>query len=119
MNILSVEDEASIVKLYQEFLEELGYVVTVCIDGSDALRLFQENPSQFDLVFTDQGMPNMTGKQLSQELLKIRPDIPIILSTGYSNVFSEEQAKAKGIRHYLTKPINLATLQQAINECLS
>ncbi len=118
-HLLLVEDESSLAKMYEEFLKNSGYIVTVCTDGSAALKLFKENPSQFDLVLTDQAMPNMTGKQLSQALLKIRQDIPIILSTGYSSVISEESADTIGIRKYLMKPINLSTLQQAINDCLS
>ena len=85
----------------------------------EAFHLFKEDPKRYDLVFTDQAMPQMTGKQLSQELLKIRPDLPIILSTGHSSVISEEEALTLGIRKYFIKPVLLMTIQQAIEECLT
>jgi len=117
-HILLVEDETEIAELYQDFLERLGYDVTLCSNGSDALTLFKEDPNQFDLVLTDQAMPHMTGKQLAKELFLIRPDMPVILTTGYSDALTEEEAKELGIRKYLMKPIKLKTLQQAIEEYL-
>lgn len=117
-HILIVEDEPSLVRMYQTFLEKLGYGVTICGNGYDALQFFKENPSRYDLVFTDQAMPNMTGKQLSQELLKIQPGVPIILYTGHSDAISEEEAIAIGIRKYFMKPVELKTLSQTIEECL-
>jgi len=118
-HILVVEDEISLAEMYEEFLQELGYVVTVCTDGSHALNLFRKNPNQFDLVLTDQAMPRMTGKQLSQEILKIRADTPIILSSGYSGVLSEESVSMLGVRKYLIKPIQLSALKRIIEECLA
>ena len=118
-HILIAEDESSLVAIYQKFLEMLGYGVTVCDNGSDALKIFRANPTRFDLVLTDQAMPNMTGKHLSQELLKIRSDIPIILSTGHSEAISDEEARSIGIRRYLMKPVELKRLQEVIEECLN
>lgn len=116
--ILIVEDEPTVSRVYKRFLEKRGYVVTVCSDGYDALALFKKNPNQFDLVLTDQAMPNMTGKQLTKELLAIRPDLPVLLSTGYSDVITEEEARELGIRKYLMKPVKLENLKQEIDECL-
>ncbi len=116
--ILIVEDEPMVSRVYKRFLEKMGYVVTVCSDGYDALALFKKNPNQFDLVLTDQAMPNMTGKQLTKELLAIRPDLPVLLSTGYSDVITEEEAQELGIRKYLMKPVKLENLKQEIDECL-
>jgi len=101
---------------YAIALEELGYRVTVVTNGAEALERFRAHPEQFDFVFTDEAMPKMTGVHLSQELLRIRPDIPIILATGYSDTVSEETAKAPGIRQFLMKPININTLTQIIRE---
>ncbi|MEZ5083499.1 MAG: response regulator [Bacteroidales bacterium] len=117
-HFLVVDDEPMILYLYQEFLEDSGYTVTTCKNGLDALELFKENPPQYDVVLTDQAMPKMTGKQLSQELLKINKDLPIILSTGFSAVLSEEDAKKIGIRYYLEKPFKLDKLNKIIQECL-
>lgn len=117
-HFLVVDDEPMILYLYQEFLEDSGYTVTTCENGQDALEVFKENPPQYDVVLTDQAMPKMTGKQLSQELLKINKNLPIILSTGFSAVLSEEDAKKIGIRYYLEKPFKLDKLNQIIQECL-
>ncbi len=117
-HILIVDDEPALTSLYETFLTLLGYTLTVCGDSSDALKLFKENPYKYDLVLTDQGMPNLTGKQLSQELLAIRADVIIILVTGYSDTISEKEAQEIGIRKYILKPVNLAKLSQTIEECL-
>ena len=117
--ILFVEDEPSIIHLGQEILKQLGYTVVVKTHSQDALSAFQERPNDYDLVITDQTMPNMTGEVLSQELLRIRPDIPIILCTGYSPNMTPEKAQALGIRAFLWKPLLLHDLSQAIHQVLT
>ena len=117
-SILIVDDEPALAKLYEIALTELGYRVTTLHNGYEALERFQADPEQFDVVFTDQSMPKMTGAQLSQKLLQIRAGIPIILTTGYSDTISEEEAKAFGIRQYLKKPVKLHTLIQSIQAIL-
>lgn len=117
-HILFVEDDLKLFELHQEFLKKLGYRVTACTEGAEALRLFEANADQFDLIFTDQDMPNMTGQQLSQAILGIRPTLPIVLTTGYSSLFSEEEAHAMGIRKYLMKPLKLSSLREALDDCL-
>lgn len=118
-HILLVEDEQALANVYQGFLESSGYGVTTRPNGSLALDTFNANPGQYDLVLTDQNMPIMTGKQLSQELLKLSPNTPIIMATGFSSTISEEEAYALGIRKYLMKPIKLSTLRLTISECLA
>lgn len=113
-SILIIDDEPDLVELYSLALTKLGYHVTSSLNGEEALEMFLTNPDQFDIVFTDQAMPHMTGEQLSQELLRIRPKLPIILATGYSEIISEEKAKALGIRQFLKKPIRILTLVQSI-----
>jgi len=117
-HILIVDDEPSLTALYQEFLEDTGYQVTVCHDGLEALEKFEKNPDLFKLVLTDQTMPNMTGKELSRELLKLRPNLPIILGTGFSSSIDDDNAEALGIRKYLMKPIDLIELVNTIEGCL-
>ncbi len=117
-HILIVEDERALADLYRDFLQKAGYTVTVCKHGLEALTHFTQHPDHFDVVFTDQAMPYMTGKQLSQELLKIRPDLPVILATGYSEVMTKDEAYALGIRHYMMKPLRLGKLQEIIAACL-
>jgi len=106
------------VKLNQQRLERLGYKVTPQTDSSEALKLFLSDPNQFDLVITDMTMPRMTGDKLTQEILKIRSDMPIILCTGYSERMSSERAQELGIRKYIEKPIEMETLARSVREVL-
>ena len=115
MRILVVEDEIEQAKIYQQYLEQQNYVVTVCHNGMDALSTFKENPNQFDLVLTDYSMPGMTGIQLIKKILDIRSDISVIICTGYGEV---KEDKKLGIGKYLIKPIRLAKLQSTIEDCL-
>ena len=114
--ILFVDDEKSMATLNQRRLERLGYKVTLQTDSSLALQLFRSDPNQFDLVITDMTMPKMTGDRLAQAILKIRPDIPIILSTGYSDKISEAKAQGFGIRKYIEKPIEIEDLARSVRE---
>ncbi len=92
--ILLVDDEATIARMVQTMLERLGYQVTTRTSSLDALDTFRVSPSRFDMVISDRGMPNMTGEQLAGELLLIKPDIPIIICTGFSDENAEQQAKS-------------------------
>ncbi len=103
--ILFIDDEEILAKMGKDMLTRLGYNVTVKNDSFDALKTFQQQPDQFDLVITDQTMPGMTGADLSRRMLQIRPDIPIILCTGYSTIISEKEAKAIGIKEFALKPL--------------
>jgi CheY-like chemotaxis protein len=92
--ILLVDDEQVISDMATDLLTNLGYNVTVFNDPIRALKAFSENPDSFDVVITDQTMPNMSGLDLAKELLDIKTDIPIILCTGYSKLVDEEKALA-------------------------
>jgi len=114
---LFVDDEEAIVNMNKKMLEKLGYHVTASMNSLDAWETFQAQPKQFDLVITDQTMPNMTGCDLARNILQIRPDIPIILCTGYSTIINEKEAKAIGISAFVTKPVtnnNLSTLIRTV-----
>jgi two-component system cell cycle sensor histidine kinase/response regulator CckA len=102
--ILFVDDEEDLVDMAQQMLERLGYSVTATTSSLEALEVFKAQPEHFALVITDQTMPHMTGADLAKELLRIRPDIPIILCTGFSEVISAEEAKSLGIREFVMKP---------------
>jgi PAS domain S-box-containing protein len=102
--ILFVDDEEDLVDMVQQMLKRLGYSVVAKTSSIEALEIFQAQPDQFDLVITDQTMPHMTGADLAKELMCIRPDIPIILCTGFSEVISAEEAKTLGIREFVMKP---------------
>jgi len=104
--ILLIDDEESMVKLGHQRLERLGYKVEATIDPNDALELFRSQPNQFDLVITDLTMPQITGDKLVKEILNIRPDIPVILCTGFSEKIDEKKAKAIGAAEYVEKPLD-------------
>jgi PAS domain S-box-containing protein len=112
--ILMVDDEPVQTTLMKRMLERLGYHVTACNNSSDALMQFKENPQQFDAVITDQKMPGMTGEQLSAALLQLRPDLPVLMCTGFSQNFGPNEANAAGIREYVMKPVVLKDLDQAL-----
>ncbi len=118
-HILLVDDEISILKMEQAMLERLGYKVTTRSSSIDALEAFRTNPDKFDLIITDMAMPNMAGDKLSVEINQIRPDIPILLCTGFSEIISEEKAKSLGINGFLLKPVISRNLSQKIREVLA
>ena len=97
----------------------LGYEVVACTSGSEALHVFLQTPDSFDLVITDQTMPYMTGEGLAQELRRLRPDIPIILCTGFSHVMHAERARELGIDAFLMKPLAMQELAQAIQQVMA
>jgi two-component system cell cycle sensor histidine kinase/response regulator CckA len=117
-HILFVDDEVVLVDMGERMLSVLGYRVTAVANGPEALKTFRENPDGFDLVITDMTMPGMTGAELSREILKIKPGFPIILCTGFSEIISEGEAKAMGIRRFLMKPVFLDTLAGEIRTAL-
>ena len=116
--ILFVDDEAPIAHVGALILEGLGYSVTMRTGSIEALSLFRSKPESFDLVVTDMTMPNMTGDRLAIELMKIRPDIPVILCTGFSKKISEEKAKAAGIRAFAYKPLVKKDLANTVRKVL-
>jgi signal transduction histidine kinase/ActR/RegA family two-component response regulator len=116
--ILLVDDEEVILQMEKQMLERLGYQVTSRTSSLEALEAFRSNPDKFDLVITDMAMPNMPGNKLSVELTKIRPDIPVLLCTGFSETMSEEKAAHLGIKGFLLKPIIMRDLAQKLREVL-
>jgi PAS domain S-box-containing protein len=116
--ILLVDDEEVILKMEKRILERLGYQITSRSSSLEALETFRADPDKFDLIITDMAMPNMRGDKLSAELIKIRPDIPLLLCTGFSEAMSEEKATSLGIKGFLMKPIVMKDLAQKIREVL-
>ena len=117
--LLFVDDEAALVHLWQAALEHLGYSVVVCTNSLKALDVFHAAPQSFDLVITDYTMPTMTGEVLAHELRRIRPDIPIILYTGFSDTMVAERARALGIDAFVLKPVRVRDLNLAIRQVLA
>jgi CheY-like chemotaxis protein len=117
--ILVIDDEKSITDVATKALSRYGFEVTALQDGIRALEIFRAAPFSFDLVLTDQTMPNITGFELAAQMLSIRPDLPIILTTGYSGQVTAEQAKEAGIRLFLEKPLKLRELAGAVDSLLT
>ncbi len=116
--LLVVDDEPMVVEQARLGLESSGYRVEACTSSPEALEIFRASPDGFDLVITDQTMPGMTGLELSKELMLIRPGIPIILCTGFSELVDETSAEAAGIRKYLRKPILPRVLAEAVRKIM-
>ncbi|MBM9536350.1 hybrid sensor histidine kinase/response regulator [Desulfobulbus alkaliphilus] len=117
-HILLVDDEKVLVETGTALLKRLGYTVTGRTGSLEALEIFQDQPHRFDAMITDQTMPEMTGLELAQRLLRIRPDLPIILCTGYSGLVSEEQVLALGIKAFVMKPLTKKDLAATLRGVL-
>ncbi|MCU0561300.1 MAG: PAS domain S-box protein [Desulfobacterales bacterium] len=116
--VLLVDDERMLVDIGGKLLERLGYQVVSRTSPLEALELFRAKPEHFDIVITDQTMPGMTGEALAKELLRLRPDIPIVVCTGYSHIMDPERARQRGIRAFVMKPILIQDLAAAIRKAL-
>ncbi len=116
--LLVVDDETVITTMLEAILTSLGYQVTVVNDSEEALARITHDPSSFDLLITDMTMPHLTGLELTTKALAIRPDLPIILCTGFSELINKEQARALGIRAYLMKPVSVHELALAVRAAL-
>jgi len=117
-SILFVDDEEPIVKMFSTILTRLGYKVIACCTSTEALEIFRSDSGSIDLVITDQTMPNLSGIELAAEFLKIRPDIPVILCTGFSTKISEEKIKEVGIRELCMKPLNMTQMAKTVRKVL-
>lgn len=117
-SILLVDDEEGLLKVTSKMLENLGYKVTSRTSSIEALEAFRARPDKFDLVMTDQTMPHMTGAEFTKEILIIRPDMPIILCTGFSEILTPEKAKALGVKKFVMKPLVLNQIAETIRQVL-
>jgi CheY-like chemotaxis protein len=116
--ILFVDDESFQTDLGQQMLGRLGYRVTAFTRSRDALEAFQADPAAFDLVITDMTMPELTGDALARQIMALRPNLPVILCTGYSERITEEAASALGIRGFVMKPVVIRELALLLREIL-
>jgi len=116
--ILFVDDENELVELGKEMLEALGYTVKASTGSLEALKHFRAQPHAFDLVITDMTMPALNGLELTRELLAIRPGLPVILCTGYSDSLNLLKSKEAGIREILMKPYAITNLAELIRKVM-
>lgn len=117
-NILFVDDEAFQADIAKKMLSRLGYDLTCCTSSVEALDLFSQSPEAYDLVITDMTMPHMTGEVLARKLIAIRPDIAIIVCTGYSDRINSEIAREIGIRELVMKPVVMKDIANSIRRIL-
>lgn len=106
------------ITIRERVLKSLGYQVSTFGSSIEALTAFREAPLRYDLVLTDMTMPDMDGKELTENILALRPDTPIILCTGYSDLINEQKTREYGIRAFLSKPVNQQTLAQTVRMVL-
>ena len=102
----------------EQVLTRLGYKVSVHISSLKAWNYFKEDPDAFDLVITDMTMPEMTGDQLAVKILSLRPDMPIIICTGFSERINQEQAQKLGVKGFLMKPVMKSGIDKMIRRVL-
>ena len=112
--ILFVDDEPIVARATEEFLKRLGYVVTRCEESSDALARFRNGPEGFDLIVTDWAMPGMSGTELVSAIREIRPNIPMLLMSGFVDSSVQQSARSTGISEILIKPVNPELLAQVV-----
>jgi PAS domain S-box-containing protein len=117
--ILFVDDEKMLVDIGQQALQRLGYDVVSRTSPIEALELFKAKPDFFDLVITDKTMPGMTGDVLAKELMNVRPNLPVIICTGYSQTIDQERAKQIGIKAFVMKPILINEIAAAVRKVLA
>ncbi len=117
--ILFVDDEDNLVQLGKGMLSGLGYEVIGRTSSTEALELFRARPNRFDLVITDMTMPNMTGIELVREIMRIRPGVPVVLCTGFSEAITPEKAKAMGVKEFIMKPIIRRQIAAAIRRAIN
>jgi len=116
--VLLVDDEPSMLKAMQHMLDRLGYTVDTYQSCIEALKAFRAVPDEFDLVITDYTMPEMTGADLAKAVIDIRPDIPVMLCTGFSEQIDERKSKAIGIRAFMMKPIIAEEMAETVRKVL-
>jgi CheY-like chemotaxis protein len=112
--ILFVDDEKDLIEIGELIFKKLGYRVFAFTDSVKALKSFYSEPDKFDLIITDLNMPGMTGIELVSEIMEVRPHMPAILCTGFSDITNEENARNKGIRHIVMKPFTINHMALAI-----
>jgi CheY-like chemotaxis protein len=116
--ILFVDDEITLVDVGKRILSHLGYSVVATTSSVEALEIFKSRPNSFDLVITDFTMPMMTGTDLAEKLMSIRPEIPVILCTGFTEKITEEKAKEMKFRAFVLKPLNLRDMAAIVKSVL-
>jgi len=117
-HIMFIDDEENNATVAKEILTRYGYQVDIFTNGVEAWQQIQKQPDKYDLVITDMTMPFMTGTELAQKIIEIRPRLPIILCTGYSEMINREKSLAMGISEYMKKPMSMSELVKSVRQTL-
>jgi len=117
--VLFVDDERILCNVARRLLHDLGYVPTICADPAEALDEVRRDPGQFDAVITDLSMPGMTGLELTEALLQLRPDLPVILATGFAGDITPESARAAGLRDLIAKPTSTRAIADVLQRAFA
>jgi CheY-like chemotaxis protein len=117
-SVLLIDDEEDVLEMMHSMIKKLGYQVISRNSSIEALDTFRNHPRQFDLVITDQTMPEMSGLELVDQLIRIRPDIPVIVCTGYTEMIAEDTAGSLGIGAYVMKPVRISDISVKIRKLL-
>jgi CheY-like chemotaxis protein len=117
--VLVVDNEKPLVALAEEILAELGYEPIGFISSVAALRAFRQSPQRFDIVLTDESMPELTGIALADEIMQLRPDVPIVLMSGFAGAQLHDRSRALGIRELLRKPLQRKDIAECLGRILS
>lgn len=117
-HVLVIDDELVLAEMAGEMLQKLGYSVEVHTDSIESLAIFAKNPSRYDLLITDQTMPGMSGLELARETILLKPDMPVILCSGYSSAVNKKKLKDAGVKEFLMKPLSMASLAEAVRHAL-
>ena len=116
--ILVVDDEMHLLEMYQRLLGLLGYQVDTRTSPIEAVEALRSNPMKYDLILTDMTMPQMNGHNLAKKAMEIRPGLPVVLCTGFSDQINEEKARSVGILAFLLKPVLFHDLANALRKAL-
>ncbi len=117
-SILLIEDEPALMNMASQALKRLGYRVTATTDALEALAWFKARPHHFDLVMSDMTMPKVTGDEVAAQVLQIRPELPVIICTGFSKKATPSELKAQGVRQVIMKPYQIDDMAVVVREIL-
>lgn len=117
-HLMLVDDEDENITLIKEILTKYGYTVDVFTNGVQAWQEFQKQPDKYDLIITDMTMPFMTGAELAQKIIGVRPKVPVILFTGYSEMINRGKSMAIGIKEFIQKPMAMNQLLKSVRQVL-
>jgi two-component system, cell cycle sensor histidine kinase and response regulator CckA len=118
-SVLLIDDDEAVLTITQLLLESLGHNVLAMLKGRDALAVFEAEPARFDVIITDGLMPDLDGMKLAENILSIRPDMPVVLYTGFSPKLTSEGARSIGCRAFVTKPMTGADWSAVIRHVLN